>query len=272
MILKQTPCSVVMIGAGNVATNLAVAMYDAGFNILQVFSRSGESAYELAGRVGAAACVSINEINPDAGLYLIALRDDVVQFILPELKVNNGMVVHTSGTLPMAMLADTSSKYGVLYPLQSFNKFKTTDLRNVPFCIEASDELTLNFLTTLSSRLSGDVHILNSDQRQYLHVAAVFAANFSNFMYVAASDILRSREIDFAILLPLIQELFNKISSIEPWEAQTGPAVREDLKITEIHMQLLQAYPQYAEIYNLITRKIIEHKHSILTGIQQKQN
>ncbi len=267
MGLKHPYCNIVVIGAGSVATHLAVALYNRGFDIVQVFSRSEQSAYELAHRVRAKSCIRLEEIDPNAELYLIALRDEALQLVATDLKVNRGIVVHTSGTLSMSLLGKTSARFGVIYPLQTFTKSKPLDLKKVPFCIEASDQPTLQFLMAVASMLSNDVRHITSDQRRYLHIAAVFACNFSNFMYVAASDILRSRDIDFAILLPLMQEFFNKIATMEPWEAQTGPAIREDQTVIQKHLLMLESYPQYREIYREITQKIIEHKHLTQTDI-----
>lgn len=251
---------VVMLGAGNVATHLAIALQQKGYTIKQVFSLRFESARMLASRFGASYCNRIDDVDGSAGLYIIALRDQVVEEVVANLFVSKGILVHTSGTLGIGILSKSAVHYGVFYPLQTFSKARFVDLGNVPFCLEASDEKTMAVLRRIAGDLSDDVREMDTVTRQYTHLAAVFACNYSNFMYVIASEILKTRQVPFEVLLPLIHESLHKVRYIEPWEAQTGPAIRHDTLIIEKHLAMLNDFPEYRELYSMISKLIKEKK------------
>lgn len=252
--------NIVILGAGSVATHLALALDFHGYRISQIYSRTSNSAEMLSLKTNSQFITDVKQLDADADLYIIALKDSVVECLIRKLRVN-GIVVHTSGTLPMSILSNMSTRYGVFYPLQTFSKSRPIVFDHIPVCLEASDEATMQTIQSLGEKLSDRVYQIDSGQRQYIHLAAVFSCNFSNFMYVAAADILKSRNINFDMLIPLISEFFDKVTMMEPWEAQTGPAIREDSGVIARQMELLDNFPEYKEIYKQITGKIIERKN-----------
>jgi len=252
--------NIVILGAGSVATHLALALDFHGYRINQIYSRTSNSAEMLSLKTNSLFITDLQQLDTNADLYVIALKDSVVECLIRKLHVN-GIVVHTSGTLPMSILSNMSTRYGVFYPLQTFSKSRPIRFDHIPICLEASDDQTLNALKEVAGKLSDKIYFIDSGQRQYIHLAAVFSCNFSNFMYVAAADILKSRNINFDILIPLIREFFDKVTMMEPWEAQTGPAIREDTGVIAKQMELLEKFPEYKEIYKQITEKIIERKN-----------
>ncbi|MBE0660848.1 MAG: DUF2520 domain-containing protein [Bacteroidales bacterium] len=259
----ETPADInkiVILGAGSVATHLAIALDKKGYNISQIYSRTSGSAEILSAKINAEFITDLKQLDTDADLYIIALKDSVVECLIRKLFVN-GIVVHTSGTLPMAVLKNMSLSYGVFYPLQTFSKSRPISFDHIPVCIEASDERTLQSIRQVAQNLTNKIYEIDSEQRQYLHLSAVFSCNFSNFMYVAAADILKSRNIDFEILIPLIREFLDKLSMMNPWDAQTGPAIRDDSSIITRQLELLDKFPDYKEIYRQITEKIIDRKN-----------
>lgn len=256
---KNSIQNIVMLGAGSVATHMALALQMHGYHISQVYSRTSDSAKILSQRTNSGFITDLEQLDTNADLYIIALKDSVVECLIKKLFVN-GIVVHTSGTLPMSLLENMSRNYGVFYPLQTFSKSRPIRFDHIPICLEASDDESLAALKQVAATLSDKIYMMDSSQRQYIHLAAVFSCNFSNFMYVAAADVLRDHHISFEILIPLIREFFDKVTMMEPWDAQTGPAIREDKGIIRKQMELLDEYPEYKEIYRQITEKIIERK------------
>lgn len=242
------------------ATHLGKALKGAGNEILQVYSRSVESASTLAKNLETSFTVSLKEINTNADLYLISTSDDVVDQILAQLSLKDKFVVHTSGFLPMDILIQSSINYGVLYPLQTFSKAREVEMKNVPICIEANSPVNLKRIKVIAEQISDDVKEVDSEQRKKVHIAAVFACNFPNFMYTIADKLLSDAELDFDILKPLIKETAEKVQEIKPLEAQTGPAVRGDEKVIASHMELLKDYPPFQKLYQIISEQIINYK------------
>lgn len=254
--------SVVFIGAGNLATNLAKALYYKGFRIVQVYSRTEESARTLAQAVEAAYTTDLASVAADAQLYIVALKDAAFVRMLPEIVAGreNALWVHTAGSIPMNVWAGRVERYGVFYPMQTFSRQRMADFRQIPVFVESNSEEDARFLKDIASALSGKVYEATSEQRKSLHLAAVFACNFTNHMYTLAAGLLEKYGLPFEVMLPLIDETARKVHELEPRLAQTGPAVRYDENVIGEHLQMLAGEPQMQELYKLISESI--HRHS----------
>ena len=246
-----------MIGAGNVATHLAMAFHDKGKKIVQIYSLHEKDAELLAQKVDATFTTDNKEIILHADLYIIAVNDSAIKDVVNKLHLGNQLVVHTSGSVEMEILSACSTSYGVIYLLQTFTKEHKVDFSHIPFCIEANNKENLQLLRNLAELLTDDVRNISSEQRSIIHLAAVFTCNFTNHMYVLAEEILKKNNIPFDILKPLLMETVMKIKDHDPVEIQTGPAQRNDLLVIEKHLQMLAQFPEYAEIYKLITQSIV---------------
>lgn len=246
------------IGAGNLATHLSTALQNNGYNILQIYSRTVESAATLANSLGCNYTTSTKEICTVADLYIVALKDSAVSEVLAKINFQNKLVVHCSGSLPLTVLEKYSANIGVFYPLQTFTKNRTIDFSKIPTFIEANFEKNENILLEIARTISNEVSVLNSEKRKSLHISAVFACNFVNHMYAVAAEFLETNNISFDVLKPLIQETAQKVQELNPKNAQTGPAVRFDENIINDHLSQLKDYPQYEELYNSISKSIFE--------------
>lgn len=243
-----------MIGAGNLATHLCHTLIDSGHEIIQIYSRTEKSAYELSKSINAPYITDLNKIIP-SDLALIAVNDDSIINIEKHIDFPKA---HTSGTKPMTLL--TGEKVGVFYPLQTFNKKVKVDFKSIPICVESSDIDFEKTLTTLAQSISNEVVKLNSEQRKYLHLAAVISCNFSNILYQFSEEICEKEDIPFDILQPLILETARKIQNTTPSKAQTGPAKRGDLETIEKHKMLLKNDIEKEKIYQLLTESIKKRK------------
>lgn len=254
--------SVVFIGAGNLATNLAKALYYKGFRIVQVYSRTEESARTLAQAVEAAYTTDLASVAANAQLYIVALKDAAFVRMLPEIVAGreNALWVHTAGSIPMNVWAGRVERYGVFYPMQTFSRQRMADFRQIPVFVESNSAEDARFLKDIASALSGKVYEATSEQRKSLHLAAVFACNFTNHMYTLAAGLLEKYGLPFEVMLPLIDETARKVHELEPRLAQTGPAVRYDENVIGEHLQMLAGEPQMQELYKLISESI--HRHS----------
>lgn len=228
--------SVAIVGKGNV-----------GFHLYNELRKSTElKVVQFSSR----------EQNPllDFDIAIIAVADDAIAEVSRH--IESPLVVHTSGGTDIEGLSNTTRK-GVLYPLQSFSKEKLVDFTQVPLCLEATNEEDFQKLEHLATQLQSPAYRISSEQRQYMHIAAVFVNNFTNHMYQNAWDIFEQKNIPFDILRPLIQETTEKIERLTPSEAQTGPAIRNDQETIKKHVNLLSDSQQ--ELYKTITESIQKH-------------
>lgn len=247
--------SAIIIGSGNVATHLGKALKRAGITIDVVYSRDPEHAQQLASRLGAVPYTDLKLVPSHADLYLIAVKDTAIEEVSGQLTVNDGIVVHTSGITPIQIL-QMHKRYGVFYPLQTLTKNVEPDLKTIPLLVEANTETDRDHLLEVAAAISDKAFSITSEQRQFVHLAAVFANNFSNHLYAIAEQITQAHHIPFEILKPLILETARKVQDNDPISVQTGPAIRNDLPTIEKHLMLLQQTPEFRQIYELLSRSI----------------
>ncbi len=249
---------ITLIGSGNIATHLAAAFKNAGHVIVQVYSRTMQNAALLAYHVKAEAIDNLDDINTDTNLFIIAVKDDAIGLIAERLTKHNRLMVHTSGATDLYTLLAFADNVGVFYPLQTFSKVKEVDFFKVPLCIESANEVIAKQLTELAQTISNYVYQIDSAKRKTLHLAAVFACNFPNYLYAIAQQLLAEQDLDFDMLRPLILETAQKVQTRLPDEVQTGPAVRNDENTMAFHLQLLQHQPQLQALYTLLSQGIIK--------------
>ena len=255
--------NIVILGSGNIATHLGRAFKMAGQRIAQVWSRDLSHASALADTLAAEPIDNMFDLDRSADLYIIAVKDEAIRDIAFELKLNDQLLVHTSGSTPLTALEGASSKIGVFYPLQTFSKIKTVDFRQIPIIIEANVPEVLTSIRAIADRLSEKVVELNSEQRKALHVAAVFACNFTNHLFGLAQELLEEKGLDYELLKPLIKETLSKIEMNDPVSVQTGPAIREDQATIQAHLELLRDNPALSELYSKLSQSIVNlHKRS----------
>ena len=249
---------IVMIGAGNLATNLAKALNNVGHGVAQVYSRTMGAAEKLAGMVGAEPLTDIDNVCSDADLYILSVKDSALESLLTSLckGKEDKVFLHTAGSMPMDVFAGKAKHYGVLYPMQTFSKAKEVDFEKIPCFIEYNDSQSHAVIETLAKELSSRVFPLSSSDRKYLHLSAVFACNFANHCYAISQKLLAAHGIPFGVMLPLIDETASKVHQLSPLEAQTGPAVRYDENIIRNQSKLLADTPLLKEIYELMSKEI----------------
>lgn len=252
---------VAIIGAGNVAWHLAPALENAGHEIVEVYSRNSLSAKQINSRLYSAEIkTDLDFSESKARLFIISVTDGAIESIADEIILpEDSLLVHTSGTVSLDILSFSSASYiGVFYPLQSFTKGSDMDLSEVPFLIESDDQEVVKKLKSLAKSLKASSFSIKSKDRLAIHVAAVFASNFSNHMLRISEEIMGRQGLDFEMLKPLIIETISKSLQIGAKRAQTGPAIREDYETLEEHHQFLNYNEEIAEIYRLVSQDIID--------------
>ena len=247
--------NIILVGAGNVSTHLGIALKNCNYKIVQVYSRSNENAKKLAQKLNADFTNDLTQLK-DANLIIVSVNDDAISDVLSQLK--NTATVHTSGSIGLDIFNNNFSNCGVFYPIQTFNKEVDVNISEVPFCIEGNSLHFENQLTQIAKRISKNVVIMDSEQRKQLHIAAVFACNFSNHMYSIADTILSKSDIEFKLLVPLINQTVSKLTDKKPGDVQTGPAKRNNKEVIDSHLNNITDQTA-KEIYRLISNSIIKN-------------
>ncbi len=251
------------IGAGRVGSSLCREMFIAGYRIDLVVSESESNGRQLASMCNA-QWSSTPAFPVSSKVILVAVPDHKLKSILATIRCYaDTIVAHTAGSIGMDVFPEKISRKGVFYPLQTFSKDRNVDFRNIPLLIESSDEKTFETLSKIAGSLSSSVYGVSTPQRRMLHLAAVFANNFTNHMLVQGREIAMKAGFSFEILTPLIQETISKALESGPENSQTGPAIRHDRNTIEKHLELLSFSPDLQRLYNDLTVSIAEyHKKS----------
>lgn len=247
------------IGAGNLAFHLAKALHSKGFQINQIYNRTESSAKELAEITEAKFTSSLSEIDSATDIYVVAVKDSAIGEVLSQINFQDKLVVHCSGSQSISVLKKYTKNFGVIYPLQTFSKKREVIFSDIPVFIEANSPENLKILRKIACAISEKVSMADSEQRQLLHISAVFACNFVNHLYLIASELLKTKNISFDVLKPLILETALKVQELQPFEAQTGPAVRFDKNVIDKHLEKLADAEEYRQLYELVSKSIFEH-------------
>jgi predicted short-subunit dehydrogenase-like oxidoreductase (DUF2520 family) len=247
---------ITFIGSGRAATALGRSLAEARHEFKQVWSRTELSANDLAAKLHAAATTDLNDITSDADIYIIAVKDDAISDVAAKLHIGNKIIVHTSGIKSKDTLQLASQNYGIFYPFLSMTKEAGADFRNALMMIEGSNPETVDILKSLARSISSHVRMVEENQRQSLHLAAVFAHNFTNHMYTISERILADKGLDFNDLRPLIAAHAANIQQLSPSVLQTGPAIRHDSSTIDTHLRLLGQDDTLEQLYLTMTEAI----------------
>jgi predicted short-subunit dehydrogenase-like oxidoreductase (DUF2520 family) len=253
--------NVSIIGSGNLAWHLAPALDNVGFVVKEVYSRNPQHAEQLTSRLYQAEVkATLDFSKSDSSLFIISASDDAIKSIAQEIILpDEAILVHTSGSQPLSELEfSATTNIGVFYPLQTFSKQKKVDFKNTPIFIESNNEETEEALMLIGKSISDQVRKIASGERQALHVAAVFASNFTNHMLAISKDIMQQNGLEYDWLKPLILETIQKSLSLDPESAQTGPAKRGDLEILDKHLEFLKEDEAVAAIYKIVSQHIVD--------------
>ncbi len=254
-----------IIGTGNLATVLAPNLEQNGFVVNGVYGRNLHEAERIANRLYQASPTDNLDFSESrSNVFILALSDDAIEEVSRELVLpENAVIAHTSGSMSLSVLGYTAcNNIGVFYPLQSFSKNRPISFAEIPILIEGDNRYTRQVLTQIAKKLSKTVQEASSKQRLMIHLAAIFASNFTNAMMANASDLLKSVKMDFDLLAPLVLETMEKSFELGPDEAQTGPASRGDLEVLDRHLEILANLPDKQELYKLVSQHILDRKNA----------
>ncbi len=254
----------VLIGSGNLAWQLALRLKKQKQRVVQVYSRKLINAKRLAAKMQSAYTSSLKKINKDADIYIIAVSDDAIEEVFSKLtilKLDKKILLHTSGSISSSIIESEANQHGVIWPPQSISKNIKLDFSQVPLCV-CSPTKHLKKIKKIAQLLSNKVYVVSDEQKAALHLACVFANNFSNHMIHLSKEICDEHKVNFKILAPIIEETFKKIKIAGPSFSQTGPAIRDDKRTLNAHLAILSKDKKLKRLYKQITESIqsLEHK------------
>jgi len=257
--MNNSQYKIAILGAGNVGYQLAWHLHNSGNQIVQIFSRRLPAAKWLGNLMDIPTANDFSEITTDADIYLLTVNDDSVEEVASKLHLGDKVVAHTSGSVSMDALKNVSTNYGIFYPLQTLSRNVSVDFAVIPFCVNGSTPFALETLKNLASTLTNKIVEVDDEKRFAIHVAAVFANNFTNHLFSVSQMILEKSGLSFEILKPLINETVRKVQNHDPLNVQTGPASRHDDHTIEKHLEYLKKDGRFAEIYKLLSNEIRQY-------------
>lgn len=248
-----------IIGSGNAATVLGRCLKQNGFVIAEIASRNKIHALHLAKELNATAVKNITAISKNSDVYILAINDDAIATVADQLNTGKKIVVHTSGSASINVLKNASNNFGVLYPLQSLRK-ELNYMPAVCFLVDGNNAYSKNIIKQLAAAISANVMEANDEQRLQYHLAAVVVSNFTNHLFALTNEYCAANNIEFSLLLPLIEETVKRLYNYKPLEMQTGPAMRGDTSTMQKHIDLLKDFPQLKNIYTVMSESILTLK------------
>ena len=239
----------VLIGRGRLATNLEKALLKAGHEVTSINSRTLEG------------------LPLTADIFVIAVKDSALLDVISVATKGreDQLFVHTAGSMSLRLFEGHATRYGVFYPMQTFSKERCVDFAEIPLFLEADSPETMITLKAMAGSISRSVWQLTTEERKFLHLAAVFACNFANHCYDMAATVLELHGMPFSVMLPLIDETARKVHELHPRQAQTGPAVRYDENVIRMQSELLAENPELQRIYLQLSENIHQYAvHKVL--------
>ena len=238
------------------ATHISRHFHARGHRIQCIYSRTREAAQSLAGELNTQGTADPAKLPLESDFFIFCVPDRAVAEVAGQFRDRKGIWLHTAGALSMDVYQGIARDYGVLYPVQSLSRERKIRMGHIPFLLEASSPLVMGLIKDLVSSISDHVEEADSATRLRIHLASVFANNFSNHMVHVAHKLLADSHLDPKLLDPLIEETFQKLKDLDPRSAQTGPAARGDRETMDKHIELLKDHPEWEKLYTFISRDI----------------
>lgn len=254
--MKAKKTSIVIIGSGNVATQLAKAFRRAGCKISGVWSRTKKNADTLSRSVKSKSWNKLSDVDPNADFYIVSVNDDSISGIVKKIPAKRGIVLHTSGSIALNTISKFHKATAVLYPLQSIQKDREISFTEIPVLVEGNDKESTKKTEALAKLISKKVLRVDSKSRKNIHLAAVIANNFTNHLIAVSDELLKENRLPDDLLMPLIKETVRKAVKGKARTAQTGPAMRNDKTVINEHLKMLAGKPEIQHIYKSLSDSI----------------
>ena len=264
---KQAKQKIVIVGCGNVAWHITKRLHSLRKYDIAVYNHKENPALkEFSAKLGCKTGVGLDSVPNDASVYFICVTDKYIGKTAEKISVKdpNAILLHTSGSAKIQELGNRVHTSGIFYPLQTFSREAEIDWSQVPIIVESSNRDSEHSILYLADQFSKTVITLSYKDRLKLHLAAVLVNNFTNALYVSAFDLINrdenSKDLNFDLLLPIIEQTTQKIKNLDPRSAQTGPARRKDSEVMEKHLELLSKQTELKKVYKQLSKLIVKQQ------------
>ncbi len=290
MTMTRKP-TVAIVGAGSLATFLAVALHDAGFTITEIVARdsprSRRGARSLAAKVGARA-VTAHSAALDATLFWFCVPDREIRGAASALaarvaahkkggvpskapsrlpskfpsKFPNKVrfALHSSGALlsrELEPLRQAGAAVASVHPLMTFVAGAHPSLTGVPFAIEGDDAAT-RVARQIVRELGGENFSLPAARKAAYHAWATMTSPLLLAYLVTLEEAAQAAgltpEQARRKSLPIITQTLANYSRLGPAQSFSGPLVRGDAETVAKHLAVLKKRPGAREVYVALAR------------------
>lgn len=252
-----------IIGNGNLAQSIAQIFFKTSQELVEMYAPNFSALSVFCKTVNAQPLKELSKLNTNIDILIIAITDSAIRQVVTEIPKGNFVLAHTSGSIAMDVFEEANVKnYGVFYPLYSFLKAQAEDFSEIPIMLESVNETSNKWLHRLANKLSNNISVVNSQDRKKYHMAGILVNNFTNHLWAICQEMLDNSGLAFENLKPILKETANNaMKSEQLYDLQTGPAKRNNQKIINSHIELLEDNKDLQELYQCMTR-LITKKHN----------
>lgn len=242
---------IAFVGSGKVATALAHIFQQHGISVSGISSRNESTGKALATALGTEFYPNPKDLVAD--VIFLATNDAAIRALRDTFQ-SGQFLVYTAGAVP---LEDFSSEcWGVFYPLQTFTLNRSLQSADIPILLETKSDRLHELLKQLCEKAEFNFSWCDSKSRIKYHLAAVFVNNFVNHFIYKGQTHLENNQLDTKLIFPLIKETIAKLEAFSAFDAQTGPARRNDQETIEAHRVLLNEEDR--QLYDVLTQSILK--------------
>ncbi|MEI6021129.1 MAG: DUF2520 domain-containing protein [Bacteroidota bacterium] len=265
--MKLQKLEFVIVGCGNLAWHLAKKISKYSNFQLKVYNHQDNAKLQsFKDKFNCETFSSLKSVSKTADFYFICVNDKAIPDVVKKMQVSKvkGLVMHCSGSQPLSLLGAKSKNTAVFYPLQTFTKEDKIHWSEVPIILEAANAAVLERLKSMVKLFSDKMVVLTYEERLQLHLAAVFANNFVNAMFVEAYQLLPKLNAEQEdLLFPLMKQTVMKLEKVNPLNAQTGPAKRKDQVVMGKHLELIKNQVKLKRVYQNMSELIMLQQKKI---------
>ena len=246
-----------IIGTGNMAHFLAGELSAAGHNLIGIWGRNTIAANKIAIQYSTLVYSSLQDIKDKEGHFcFMAVKDTAITEIAAQLSFKHTTLIHTAGASSLQLLGKQTIHSGIFWPVYSILGDNLKAIKNIPVAIQGNKPQVENDILDIAKSITDKAFIANDVQRAHLHLAAVFANNFSNHLMAVAQEICMKQHLSFDYLQPIVEQTFERLKTEPAKNLQTGPAIRDDKMTMQKHIDLLKSNTEWALIYQSLSNSI----------------
>ena len=267
--IKARP-SITLVGPGNLARVLGLALHAAGYTIQEIVCRdapeSRRRARALARQVGARA-VTYADAQLDADIIWLCVSDDAIfptaSAMASRSNWKGKIALHSSGarsSRELEPLRRRGAVIGSLHPMQTFVRSSRATLAGVSFAVEG-DPAAVRVGRRIARDLGGSVFTIRPEAKVLYHAIGSFCSPMIVACLATAERIAAAAGIPpnaaKRIMHPILRQTIANYLAKGPAAAFSGPINRGDINTIQKHLKALGDVHGAREIYLALARSAL---------------